>query len=548
MKRRGLGMVYQRGLTWWIQYHWRGQRYRETSSSTVRMDAIKLLRKRMAEMGKGQLRGPDLEKTTFADLVQMIRDDYVVNQRRSTRRLNTSLKALESAFGPARAFELSLDRLNRYVSDRMAAGVAPATVKLELTHLHKAFRLAERAGMAVCPPFPHIAVRNVRTGFFERPDVEAVRSHLPEAFRGLITFACLTGWRVPSEILTLRWNQVDFSAGIVRLEPGSTKNDEGRVFPFGVLPELSNLLRAQWEQARFLELSTGQSIPWVFHWNDRGSLKEIHPKVLYRRWKEACRKAGVPTRIPHDFRRTAVRNLERAGVPRSVAMKLTGHKTEAVYRRYAIVCEADLTEGLKKLAVLEESLGGKIRVKPQLSHSFERNPSIYTENMAEGARFELADPLRGLQFSRLARSATPSPLHTLLEPTRSERMPLGTGSYQYLIFLNPFHPTHVRTQHLRYHNVSIRLLIVFEDGHERTADSQPGPIESMNKLCFCTLRPDRALISNISSPGLKCFKVAAGGDFPIVVLGRKPNLDIICLCCRKSHIAGAEGDNSVMQS
>jgi hypothetical protein len=55
------------------------------------------------------------------------------------------------------------------------------------------------------------------------------------------------------------------------------------VFPFGVLPELANLLRAQWEQALSLELETGQSIPWVFHWNDRGTLKEIHPKALYHR-------------------------------------------------------------------------------------------------------------------------------------------------------------------------------------------------------------------------------------------------------------------------
>lgn len=101
------------------------------------------------------------------------------------------------------------------------------------------------------------------------------------------------------------------------------------------------------------ELAKGQSIPWVFHWNDRGTLKEIHPKALYHRWKGACRLAGVPTRIPHDFRRTAVRNLERAGVPRSVAMKISGHKTESIYRRYAIVCEADLSDGLKKLAVLE---------------------------------------------------------------------------------------------------------------------------------------------------------------------------------------------------
>ncbi len=74
----------------------------------------------------------------------------------------------------------------------------------------------------------------------------------------------------------------------------------------------------------------------------------------------------------------------------------------------------DLTEGLKKLAVLEQSLHGTV----ELSHSSatisgisSQKSRITRENMAEGARFELADPLRGLQFSRLARSATPSPLH-----------------------------------------------------------------------------------------------------------------------------------------
>ena len=173
------------------------------------------------------------------------------------RRLNTSLKSLEAAFQHARACDLTLDRLNRYVSDRMTAGIAPATVKLELTHFHKAFHLAERAGKAICPPFPQIANQNILAGFFERADFEAVRSHLPEAFRGPITFAYLTGWRVPSEVLTLRWKQVDFSVGIVRLESGTTKNDEGRVFPFGVLPELMALLRRQWEQTVDLEMTTG---------------------------------------------------------------------------------------------------------------------------------------------------------------------------------------------------------------------------------------------------------------------------------------------------
>jgi Phage integrase family len=74
-------------------------------------------------------------------------------------------------------------------------------------------------------------------------------------------------------------------------------------------------------------------------------------------WAEACRKAGLPALLFHDLRRSAVRNLERAGVSRSVAMKLTGHKTESVYRRYAIVAESDLRRGSAKLTALSDNFG-----------------------------------------------------------------------------------------------------------------------------------------------------------------------------------------------
>jgi integrase len=348
MKHRGLGGVYQRGNKWWFHYYFRGKAYRESSGSPVRADAIKLLKRRLAEMGKGQLIGPDMEKLTFEDLATIIEQNYIVNQRRSLPRMKTSLSALRGFFGPSYARDITLDRLDAYVAARLNDGVMPASIRNDLAILRRAFRLAARAGKAITPPFPTLQVHNTRTGFFEREDFDAVRRHLPKPLQAVMTFAFCTGWRVRSEILPLQWKQIDWSAGTVRLEPDTTKNDEGRTFPFAVLPELHAMLQDQWEHTKALQRATGRLIGPVFHRNGNPI------KDFYGAWRAACDAAKVPGRIPHDFRRTAVRNLERAGVPRSVAMKLTGHKTEAVYRRYAIVSEADLSDGLRRLATLHE--------------------------------------------------------------------------------------------------------------------------------------------------------------------------------------------------
>ena len=94
-----------------------------------------------------------------------------------------------------------------------------------------------------------------------------------------------TGWRL-SEGTTLEWNQVDFSAQVVRLEPRTTKNDEGRSFPFGALPELAMLLRTQRERTSAIERETGQIVRRVFHDQGRPILKER----FYRQWWRAVKR------------------------------------------------------------------------------------------------------------------------------------------------------------------------------------------------------------------------------------------------------------------
>src|SRR5262245_33944959 len=206
--------------------------------------------------------------------------------------------------------------------------------------------------------------RNVRAGFFEDHQYEDVRAQLPAYAQPVVTFAFITGWRVRSEVLTLQWRQVDFRAGIVRLDPGTTKNLEGRVFV--MTPELRATLEAQRQVIEEKQKATGSVIPWVFHRTKRGRQLKSFRKV----WIQACIDAGVPGRILHDFRRTAVRNLERAGVPRSVAMKMVGHKTESVYRRYAIVDEAMLRDAAAKLAAARGQSDGQsgLAVITPMSH------------------------------------------------------------------------------------------------------------------------------------------------------------------------------------
>lgn len=314
---------------------------RESTGTTKETVARRVLRTREGDVEKGIPIVPQMGKITFEDGADDVLNDYKTNGKHTHDDTERRIKLhLAPVFKGKRLISISTADIRAYAAARQEAGAKNGTINRELSALKRMFTLAVQAGkLHAKPHIPMLRENNTRTGFFEPAQFEAVCKHLRAPLQPVVTFAYLTGWRT-SEILSLQWRQVDWQGRVVRLDPGTTKNREGRSFPFTVA--LEQLLKEQDAERERLK-AEGRIVPFVFH-RDGKRIRDFRSA-----FETACKAAGCPGRIPHDFRRTAVRNLERAGVPRSAAMAMVGHKTEAIYRRYAIVDAGALREAAAKI-------------------------------------------------------------------------------------------------------------------------------------------------------------------------------------------------------
>ena len=197
------------------------------------------------------------------------------------------------------------------------------------------FRLAvESEKLTTVPHIPKLEEPPAREGFFEHEEYVSIRQHLPPDLQDVLDFGYNSGWRA-GEILSLRWSDLDFDGGMIRLRAVESKNKERRVLPLS--EPLREVLERRWEGRQL-------TCPFVF---DRNG-KQI--KDYDAAWTKACEKADLKGKLFHDLRRTVARNLIRSGVPRSTARRITGHKTESVFERYNITVEEDLREAAEKLA------------------------------------------------------------------------------------------------------------------------------------------------------------------------------------------------------
>jgi integrase len=227
-------------------------------------------------------------------------------------------------------------------------GAAAATINREIGALWRAFRLAQSAGkVAFRPEISMLPEHNRREDLFEAAEYRAVLDNLPEYLRPVIQTAYITGWRINSEILTLKNRHVDLDSECLRFKAGGALDEKGRSFP--LTAELREVLVRQLKKTAELELNAGRIISWLFH-------REGRPIKDFRKaWKVACQRAGLVGKVPDDFRRTAVRNLERAGASRSAAMMMVGHRSESIYRSIALTDEVVLNESAPKLAEFRRS-------------------------------------------------------------------------------------------------------------------------------------------------------------------------------------------------
>ena len=359
--------------TWWLKYHQNGRAIRESTGTTKETVAKRMLRLREGDVERGIPVTPRMDRLTFDEAAQDVIHDYEANGKKSLRVLRQRINHLRPFFGEERRMAgLRVSDIRAYIVDRQRSLIvtgdgdhqrerhpANGQINRELTTLKRMFSLAVQSEkLARKPHIPLLAEAPARSGFFEQEQLDAVCQHLPSSVAAVVRFAHLTGWRVDSEVLTLCWANVDWTGESVRLEAGTTKSGEPRVFPF--TNELRQLLGEQWVAHEELR-RRGTICPSVFHRDG----KPI--KSFIKVWRTACRAAGCPGRIPHDLRRTAVRNLERAGVPRSTAMAMVGHKTESIYHRYAIVDETSRREAAEKLNVFGRGQGSEHR--PLLSRA-----------------------------------------------------------------------------------------------------------------------------------------------------------------------------------
>ena len=362
--------VYLRGSTWWIKY--RGPRpdgswgrIRESAETSDRRVAEKLREDRVRESrndrdGIKKFMGARGRSVTVDQLLDNLESDYETRRLKSIRQMKVHLEHVRQHFGYMRASGISRRAIEAYVAKRRGEEAADATIDRELELLRRAYSLAaddEHRLVAGVPKVPRLVQgnANAREGFVERAVFDALVEELPaQVLRDVALWAWGTGMR-KGEILSLTWDGYDRETKMIRLHASKAKTGRSRAIALEGSPELAAVI-----ERRLAERRPG--CPLIFH----RAGKPVGD--FYTTWARAIDRAKLKAFTIHDLRRTAVRNMVRAGVDRATAKLISGHRTDSMFDRYNIQDERDLAQALEKRAAYEASLPKRAAVGDKMPH------------------------------------------------------------------------------------------------------------------------------------------------------------------------------------
>jgi integrase len=376
---RGEGRVFQlkrrdgslRSSRWWIAYSVNGREVRESAGKSEE-EARKTLKKKLKEIAGDRWIAPEQARMTVAELLEAYERDLEAREAKDLDSIRCRLHALRDwsaedgglRLGDRRAASLGIEDFEKLREERLAAKKSKQTIDHAIATLRAAYRLAQKQGRLsrVPPCFPMYHAKNVRRGFIEPEQAEAIARRLTEPFAALVRFARASTWR-RDEVESLTWDQVDRRAREVRLH--DSKNGRGRVLPLDDF--LLALIEQMWARREFKIRGGSALSAFVFHRKGRpvGDWRKRWRKACVEeglgRWikDEAGKVIGYKGAIFHDLRRSGIRDLVRAGVPQSVVMAISGHRTIATFLRYDIASEEDKRMALESARVYREARGGK---------------------------------------------------------------------------------------------------------------------------------------------------------------------------------------------
>jgi len=340
---------------YYIFYYHNGRLVRESSESESKMVAEKLLQRRMGEAGLGMAPAQEVANVKYEDVRNALLAEYKnrgtgsIYKKRDGTDAISGLNHLDKFFKNTPVTYITPDLLRRYIEARRKEGAADPTIRRNLSMLRSMLNLARKEGrlrLADVPHFPMPQDSKPRQGFVN-PDVFAkLQNALPKNLRPIITFIYFTGCRLGAA-KKITWEMVGKDCLALELPGEITKSGEPLTLPLvgAGLNEVAKTLKRM-------------------HRADGPVFATINLRVA---WNKACHKLGLGVYEKrlykgltiHDLRRSAARNLIRAGVPRGVAMQVTGHKTEAVFERYNITDSADVRDALVKVGTYSQAMQRK---------------------------------------------------------------------------------------------------------------------------------------------------------------------------------------------